>query len=171
MIALALPLLVLSGPVVPVGTFDDYRFTAEHQYGYGVRLWRQGDTLYGTFAASDGLAGDTPTGLIRNGRYGAGRDVSFTAELVTGTHSCKVHPKGVPARKAYTFRGRITGDRLRGAVEAADTLHPEIAPKRTPVVLEHRAGESALGSYETKEEWEAAARKTWAIVEGNGGHP
>lgn len=171
MIALTALLLALSGPVVPVGTFDNYRFSEEHQYGYGLRLWRQGEALRGTFSAADGLAGDTPTGLIRDGHSTAEGGVSFTATLMAGTHSCKLH-NGVPERRAYTFHGRLVGIQITGTLEDAGLLHPEIAPRRTPVTLELRSRETlALAVYDTEEEWEAAVRKTWGIVEGNGGRP
>src|SRR5438046_1449435 len=68
-----------------VGEFSNMRFTDEHAYGYGVELWRQGDTLFGLFSASEGLAGDTPTGMLEDVKFDSRtRKLSFKAKLTIG---------------------------------------------------------------------------------------
>jgi hypothetical protein len=61
------------------------KFTEEHAYGYSVQLWRQGDEVFGFFEASEGLAGDTPAGILDevqfDPRSGA---LSFKAKLTIG---------------------------------------------------------------------------------------
>ena len=47
-----------------VGEFSNMQFTEEHAYGNSVQLWHHGDKLFGFFEASEGLAGDTPAGLL-----------------------------------------------------------------------------------------------------------
>ena len=53
-------------PVRAVGEFSDMRYTEEHAYGYAVQLWRADAEMFGLFLASNGLAGDTPTGRIED---------------------------------------------------------------------------------------------------------
>jgi hypothetical protein len=64
---------VPSGPLRrfarPVGEFSNVRYTAEHAYGYAVQLWRDGDRLIGLLMVSEGLQGDTPTGMLENVRF------------------------------------------------------------------------------------------------------
>src|SRR6059036_1337382 len=77
-----------SASIRVVGAFSNMRYTEEHAYGYTVDLWRAGDCLFGFLLASEGLAGDTPTGLLEevqyNERTGA---LSFRARLSTGLFS------------------------------------------------------------------------------------
>jgi hypothetical protein len=55
-----------------VGEFSNVRHTAEHAYGYSVMLWNDGDQLFGLFSAANGLAGDTPVGLLENVQLDSG---------------------------------------------------------------------------------------------------
>ena len=49
------------------------RYTEEHAYGYAVQLWRDGDSMIGLFLASEGLQGDTPTGILENVKFNRAR--------------------------------------------------------------------------------------------------
>ncbi|TBR19157.1 hypothetical protein EPO15_14525 [bacterium] len=120
-------------PITFLGTFSNMRYTEEHQYGYAVELWQAGDVLFGHFLASDGLAGDTPLGLMENLEYTPATGVlSFSAKLTSGTHLCKKH-KGVPSRDLFRFAGRLMGKRILGTVRELDGLHDN-QPTRTEKV-------------------------------------
>jgi hypothetical protein len=79
-------------------------------------------------------------------------------EMITGSHSCPVHPN-VPARKRFTFRGEMDETRLSGTLEAADLVHPE-ATTRTSIVLPLRKERSPLRTYPSREAWEDAVRQS-----------
>lgn len=59
-------LSVAHAAVLPQGllAFDQYRFTAEHQYGYGVSLWHDNGQLHGVLFMSASLQGDVAAGEI-----------------------------------------------------------------------------------------------------------
>ena len=61
-----------SAQILEVGTFSDMRYTKEHAYGQTVSLWRSGDCVFGIFAWSGGLAGDTPIGELQAVRHDVG---------------------------------------------------------------------------------------------------
>src|ERR1700719_513521 len=72
-------------PITFVGEFSNMRYTEEHAYGYSVQLWREGSAVFGLLLASEGLAGDTPAGLLEDLKYDprAGK-LSFQAKLTMG---------------------------------------------------------------------------------------
>jgi len=133
--------------VMVVGEFSNMRFTAEHAYGYSVQLWRQGDQLFGLLLASDGLQGDTPTGLLEEIKFDTHTGVlSFVAKLTTGVTLLGSSPpfKEVPVCERFEFRGnlgpgmltgRMNRDRLQPTKEhgdrpAAQSGHPSHDPAR-----------------------------------------
>src|ERR1700676_1014299 len=72
-------------PISFVGEFSNMRYTEEHAYGYTIQLWREGAAVFGLFLASEGLAGDTPTGLLDDLKYDArSGKLSFKTKLTMG---------------------------------------------------------------------------------------
>jgi len=138
--------------VSPVGAYDNFRFTEEHQYGYGVALWRHGETLMGLFSASAGLVGDTPTGLLEDVEYEpkTGR-ISFGARLSTGPHGGRRH-RDVPSRDLYRFAGALEKNTLKGELTYLDILHPG-APFRSESVILARSKEPPP-TFETRSAWQ-----------------
>src|SRR5713226_2534894 len=68
-----------------VATFSNMEFTEEHAYGSQLELWKLGSEFIGLFMYSEGLAGDTPTGLLENVRYNPrSKSLTFDAKLTTG---------------------------------------------------------------------------------------
>lgn len=49
-----------------IGSFSNFKFTAEHQYGTSIELWQEGENIFGILSSAEGLAGDTPAGLLEN---------------------------------------------------------------------------------------------------------
>jgi len=116
-----------AGPVTVVGEFANMRFTQEHAYGYSVQIWRQADTLFGLFMASEGLQGDTPTGLLDGIKFdpqtGA---LTFTTRLTIGVAYLGDTP--VPSRDLFEFRGMLQRLTLIGTLTRWDKLHPAAEP-------------------------------------------
>src|SRR5689334_24629497 len=56
-------------PIRAIGEFSNMRYTEDHAYGYEVELWRDRDAVIGLLFVSEGLQGDTPTGVLKNVRF------------------------------------------------------------------------------------------------------
>ena len=111
------------------------RYTTEHAYGYTAELWREHNRILGLFLWSEGLMGDTPTGLLEDVRYEPRTaSLSFLARLTTGLFSNRQFSM-VPSRDMVRFRGTLKGRHLRGTLEISNALTPEAAPKREKVDL------------------------------------
>jgi hypothetical protein len=100
-------------PIVSLGEFSNMRYTEEHAYGYSVQLWREGETVFGFFLASEGLAGDTPTGLLDSVKFDSktGR-LSFRAKLTMG-----IDARQQPSRDLFEFDGRLGRASLNGSLK------------------------------------------------------
>jgi hypothetical protein len=140
-----------------LGQFSNYRFTEEHQYGAEVELWKGGKTILGTFSYSQGLAGDTPTGLLKNISIDrtTGK-ISFIAKLTTGVHYCKTH-NNVPSRDLFSFEGVISKTAIAGKLKHADGLHLNMVPTEENVVLK-KVDEVDLFTYKSRSEWEPSMK-------------
>jgi len=106
-----------------IGNFSNMTFTSEHQYGAEVQLWRAGGEVVGLFSYSEGLAGDTPAGMLQNVVYNQQTGVvSFEAKLTTAQHLCKEH-NGTPSRDLFQFEGSLKDGLLTGVLRQLDALH------------------------------------------------
>ena len=100
----------------PIGEFSNMRFTAEHAYGYAVQLWRNGDSLIGLLLVSEGLQGDTPTGLLENVGFDSRTGkLSFTAKLTTGLRYFDNRQE--PSRDLFEFTGILESRTLTGTLK------------------------------------------------------
>jgi hypothetical protein len=107
-------------PIRAIGEFSNMRYTEEHAYGYTVALWRDGDTAVGQFLVSEGLQGDTPTGMLENVRFDSRTGaLSFTAKLTTGA---TILPGGrqEPSRDLFKFSGTLKATTLTGSIMRSD---------------------------------------------------
>jgi hypothetical protein len=145
-----------ASPISVVGDFSDMRHTEEHSYGYSLQLWRQGDTLFGFFLASEGLSGDTPTGMLDEVKFdprsGA---LSFKAKLNIGVVLLDAG-KQAPSRDLFEFRGTLGQDAIAGTLTRRDMLHPGAKPRVSRVQL--RKGDSELMTKAaTYDDWKKSA--------------
>jgi hypothetical protein len=141
-----------------IGGFSNFRFTTEHQYGAGVQLWQVGDDILGTFGYSEGLAGDTPTGLLENIFFDkVTRKISFSAKLTTGIHGCSDHDN-IYSRNLFTFTGILKKSSITGVLNQFDALHPGSKPKILKITLKKEKNEG-LFEYKNREEWESQTRE------------
>ena len=132
-----------AGAVKRLGVFTNMRFTKEHQYGYSVELWQEGGRLFGLLLVSDGLAGDTPTGLLEDVAFDpkTGK-LSFRARLSTGSTFNKNNEQ-VPTRDLYRFDGTLRGRTLAGVFEHSDASNETAAATKKRVTLRRSKGESS----------------------------
>ena len=103
----------------PVGEFSNMQFTEEHAYGYAVQLWRSGNSLIGVLLVSEGLQGDTPTGMLENIKFNlrTGK-LSFTARLTTGM--TYFDGRSEPSRDLFEFSGVLETTVLTGTLKRTD---------------------------------------------------
>ena len=125
-----------SAPILEVGTFSDMRYTKEHAYGHTVSLWRSGDCLFGIFAWSGGLAGDTSIGELQAVRHDSGTGaLAFSARLTIGVFKLPGAAVDQPTHDVFTFGGRLEATRLAGDLIHVNQADPASAAVRTTIVL------------------------------------
>lgn len=125
-----------STAIQPVGAFSNMRFTEEHAYGYTVDLWRAGKCLFGLFEASEGLSGDTPTGLLNPVRHDAATGkLAFAARLTMGVTKPNNGTDWVPSRDSFAFNGHLGTRALKGRLSRSDQLRPELRAVDQDMVL------------------------------------
>jgi hypothetical protein len=100
-------------PITFVGEFSNMRYTEEHAYGYILQLWREGPAVFGLFLASEGLAGDTPTGLLDDLKYDprSGK-LSFKAKLTMG-----IDARNQPSHDLFEFDGKMSAAAVSGILK------------------------------------------------------
>jgi hypothetical protein len=125
----------LHRPIRAIGEFSNMRYTEEHAYGYSVELWREGDSVIGLLLVSEGLQGDTPTGMLENIRFDSRTGaLSFTAKLTTGA---TILPGGrqEPSRDLFEFSGALRATVLTGTFKRSDPRQPSRLGSRERVQL------------------------------------
>ena len=147
-------------PIVTIGAFSNMRYTSEHAYGYKVELWRERNRIFGFFLASQGLQGDTPTGLLEDVKFNPRTgQLAFRARLTSSLFSNRDFHRA-PSREVFQFRGVLKGDRMIGTLEIANALTPAEAPKRTEVKLKRSQSESeVLIEAQSYDDWKSQAEK------------
>ena len=143
-------------PVHFVATFSNMEFTEEHAYGSQLELWKHGSQFIGLFMYSEGLAGDTPTGLLENVRYNPrAKSLTFEAKLTIGV---RYHGPGKeePTHDLFVFSGTLGEDSLVGELERIDKLEPNAQPNMEKVALKKEISNLSLGEtlrITTQEDW------------------
>lgn len=136
------------------------QYTEEHAYGHQVLLWAAGECLVGFLESSEGLAGDTPMGLLENVRYDrkTGK-LAFSARLSLGRELSAGAKETQRSRDLFTFEGTLKKDQLAGVLTHAWPNDPKMVPVREEVVLRIQdpveSSQGAPGSY-------GAWQKEWA---------
>lgn len=147
-----------SAPAVSViGYFSNMRFTEEHAYGYSVELWQRGDTPLGLFFASEGLQGDTPTGILEDVKFETKTGkLSFRTKLTMGVVYSKEH-NGVPSRDVFEFSGVLSKNQLLGTLKRLDGLNPQGAPIIEKVALKRSQSNEGMEPFKSLDDWKKAA--------------
>lgn len=146
-----------SVPIEMVGDFSSMQFTDEHQYGYEIELWRQGNKFFGLFNASAGLTGDTPTGLLEKISFepSSGK-LSFTAKLTTGM----TFPNGkeTPSHDLFEFSGTLKAPSISGELKQRNMLFPASEPQIERIELRQQPIDSNAQP-KTYAEWQQQTDK------------
>ena len=140
-------------PIVWLGEFSNMRYTEEHAYGYSVQLWREGETVFGFFLASEGLAGDTPTGLLDGVKFDSktGR-LSFRAKLTMG-----IDARQQPSRDLFEFDGKLARASLNGSLKHSNENISNRATTTQRISLKKLQSNSTLSQPGSYAEWKQQA--------------
>ncbi|MEO7653899.1 MAG: hypothetical protein ABIZ80_25865 [Bryobacteraceae bacterium] len=153
-----------AAPMTIVGEFSNMRFTEEHAYGYMVQFWRHGKDFAGLLLSSEGLQGDTPTGLLENVHFDlrSGK-VSFTANLTTDM-AVMENGRQEPTRDYFEFQGILRKDSLSGVLKRSDHLRHGTTPISKQLVLKKQTA-SGMTEPSSYAEWK---KETDEILEYRG---
>ena len=127
-------------PVKVVGEFTNVESNGEHQWGYSVQIWKQGDNIFGLISGDSAsrLIGDPPTGILEN--------ISFHAK--TG----KLSFRAILPYLTYEFDGILTKKKLTGKL--LNTTHNKIEKITLP---RSKEWSSEMDEYQSYEEWKVYA--------------
>jgi hypothetical protein len=143
-------------PVEVVGDFTNVTSDGEHQRGYSVQIWKEGDKILGLLSGSrhSRPVGDPPTGLLENAVFDAKTsELSFSATLPGS--DCG---EGKPAQDLFRFKGFLTSRKLSGNLFITmDFCNGQI--KETEKITLQRSIEwsSEMDEYQSYEDWKKFA--------------
>lgn len=145
-----------AGSLIVLGEFSNMKFTEEHAYGYTVQLWRQGDQIIGFLQSSEGLAGDTPTGVLEQVQFDPRtQSLSFQAKLTMGV-VLLAQGRQEPTHDLFEFRGTLGSAALVGVIRRRDMLRPTAKAEIRQVRLRKQSGENMI-EFESYPEWKKSA--------------
>ena len=141
-------------PVVPFGEYSDMKIDGEHCSGHSLQIWKSGDKLYGLLLVCEGLAGDTPTGLLEqiNWNQDTGQ-LSFTSRLSIGSDVLE-NGKQVPSKDEFHFEGTLKADSVEGTLQSVDKSIPGADSASVTVHLNKR--KSDMKRFENYRRWKTA---------------
>jgi hypothetical protein len=156
LLLIAMALAQAPRPITFAGEFSNMRYTEEHAYGYILQLWREGATVFGLFMASEGLAGDTPTGLLDDLKYDprSGK-LSFRTKLTMG-----IDARNQPSHDLFEFDGTLGAAAVSGVLKRSGGI-----TSSERVTLRKLPASSALPQPRTYDEWK---RQTDEILRRRG---
>lgn len=146
-----------SARLLPMGYYSDLRTDGEHDTGFTLEFWRQGDQLVGVLRGSSSLrmSGDPPTGLIK--------EIGFDKRSGHLTFSCGVpvvyysSPGMAELRREWTvyrFDGSLRSRQILGQLRATDTdssrnipLKLRYSKRLTKEMIPHKNVEELLKDY------------------------
>lgn len=148
-------------PVIPVGEYSNMRATkSDHCYGYYTKLWRHDSTIVGFIYHSEGLCGDSPTGLLEDVNYEpkTGK-LSFKTKISTGC-SFNEKKKCVPVIDLVEFNGKLAKAHLVGTMTWHDIGRKKVLKKEN-VQLKAEV-ENSLKPYSSLLEWKSDLKEVFA---------
>ena len=108
-----------------LGAFSGVKHTHDDAFGYMVKLWKEGDQIFGLFLVYTGAPADPPTGILEDVKFDLRtRKLAFSTRVSTGLVSSQEHRR-VPARDRFKFEGVLTRRQLSGNLSHTNELFPE----------------------------------------------
>ena len=117
----------------------------EDAVGYSVRLWRQGDKMFGLFSTYVGPPSDPPTSILEVVEFNSKTsELSFKTQVSTG-RSSGLGKARVDSQEIVTFKGKLSDNSqaLTGRFETHNSVSKE-RPASTKVLLSRNEELSSL---------------------------
>ncbi len=145
-----------------IGTFSDMRFTEEHAYGSDVELWKCGGELLGLFSHSEGLTGDTPTGILENISYDPQTQaLSFRVKMTMGIRF-PGPGRSEPSRDLFQFSGFLRENVIEGDLTWSTQETPVTQVSAGGVVLTEQPMD-----YDPAEMFKIKTLSDWVVYAAN----
>src|SRR5215207_6151716 len=107
-----------------LGTFLNTRHTGDDVVGYSLKLWKEGNQIFGLLCVYTGAPADPPAGILEDVKFDPRtRQLSFSARLSTGFVYGRGY-SGVASRDRFTFRGVVARSEVSGILKRSDELFP-----------------------------------------------
>lgn len=139
------PILLFSDQYV--GTFSNMKYSEESAIGEEIELWKdKNGFFYGFFYQSEGIIGDTPTGILENISYDPKeKSFSFTAKLTTG--SIFISDKQEDAKDLFQFKGILKKNQITGNLTHYIVQLPNDTEIKT-IILKKQKQKTFINSHE-----------------------
>lgn len=129
-----------------LGAFSRITHARGDAFGYTVKLWKEGDRIFGKFLVYTGPPADPPTGILEDVEFNPRtKQLSFTTRLSTGLVYSQEY-RGVPSRDRFKFKGVLTRRQLVGTLTHIDELFPDRPPTSKRIRLRWSAFATELMS-------------------------
>jgi len=115
------------------------------------------DSLVGFLGHSEGLCGDTPTGILEQIHYVASTGaLSFSVKISMGCSGITEKNECIPSKDLIRFKEILSRHRLKGIM----TWHNPDTKRnfRSEKITLKRFSDSYMKRYESREEWEESHR-------------
>jgi hypothetical protein len=116
------------GTVEALGEFTRLTFPGDDAFGYSLKLWQEGDQVFGRLEIYVGAPADPPTGTLDDVTYDPRtKQFSFSVRLSTG-FTRAADNTWVPTHEKFVFKGVLTRKRVSGTLQQFDLDKPEAPP-------------------------------------------
>lgn len=142
-----------------LGDFSSIKHAGDDAFGYSLKLWKEGNQIFGLFSVYTGAPADPAAGILEDVKFDSHtRQLSFSARLSTGVVNGRGN-SGVASRDRFTFRGVLRKKEVTGLLTRSDQLFSDDRPKSKRIRLRQSEflTELMIPPPPTYSEW-----KTWA---------
>jgi hypothetical protein len=149
-----------TSPVEVVGHFLKVKHAGDDAFGYSLRLWKEGNQVFGLLGVYIGAPADPPIGILEDVKFDLRtRQFSFSARLSIGW----VYAGGTwnnPTRDRYSFSGVLTRREVTGILKHSDEFRPTDPPTSERIRLRRSVDATQTMSEPTSfSEWKTYADK------------
>jgi hypothetical protein len=128
-----------ANPVKVLGNFLAIRHAGEDASGYSLKLWKQGNQIFGLLSVYTGPPNDPPVGILEDVKFDPHNGLfSFSARLSTGVVSGRGYQR-VASRDKFHFKGTLTRSEVTGLLKNSDALFPSDPPRSNRIKLRRSA--------------------------------
>lgn len=125
-----------------LGGFSNLKLSYGHAFGYVLKLWKDGNQIFGLLCVYTGEPADPPTGILEDVKFDPRTaQLSFSARLSTALVYAGAY---VPSRDRVTFKGVLTRSQVTGTLTTSDELFPDKRPTSQRIRLRRSRSSTEL---------------------------